>query len=76
MVTYEQAKEIAVKANKKVNTCNEYKKAYHFFKKLNEDEIVEGDNGVVVLKENGRAINWITFILDYHPEKNPKEIQF
>ena len=73
MVTYEQAKEIAVKANKKVNTCNEYKKAYHFFNKENDSV---GDNGVVVLKENGRAINWITFILDYHPEKTPKEIKF
>ena len=76
MITYEQAKEIAVKASKKVNACNEYEKAYHFFKKLNDGEFIEGDNGVVVLKETGRAINWISFILDYHPEKSPKQIEF
>lgn len=70
---YEQAKEIALKLNDKVNSCREYEKAYHFTEKENDRD---GDNGVVVLKQTGRAINWITFILDYRPEKNPKEIEF
>ncbi len=73
MTTYKEAKEIALKANKRVNTCREYDKAYHFFEKEYDGE---GDNGVIVLKETGRAINWISFILNYHPEKNPKEIEF
>jgi hypothetical protein len=73
MITYEQAKETALKANKRVNACREYEKAYHF---VDKDYDGEGDNGVVVLKETGRAITWISFILNHHPEKNPKEIAF
>ena len=73
MITYEQAKEIALKANKRVDTCREFKDAYHFIEKESDSD---GDNGVVVLKESGRAVTWISFILNYHPEKNPKEIVF
>jgi len=73
MITYKQAKAIALKANKRVNACQEYEKGYHFFEKEYDGE---GDSGVVVVKETGRAINWVDFILDYHPERNPKEIEF
>lgn len=73
MITYKEAKEIALNLNKKVNACFEYKAAYRF---LDKDFDGEGDAGVIVLKDDGRAINWMAFIMNYHPEKDPKEIEF
>ncbi len=73
MITYQQAKEIALSKNKRVNTCREYKDGYDFFEKEYDGV---GDSGVVVLKESGRAIHFTSFILNYNPEKNPKEIEF
>lgn len=72
-MNYNEAKEKALKLNGRVNTCREYEKAYHF---IDKDYNGDGDNGVVILKETGNAINWITFILNHRPEKNPKEIEF
>ena len=72
MITYKEAKAIALKANKRVNKCYEFAKGYRF---IDKDYDGDGDGGVVVLKETGRAINWVDFILDYHP-RNPKEIEF
>lgn len=74
MITYEQAKEIALSKNKRVNTCHEYKDGYLFFEKT--DIEIDGDCGVVVLKETGRAIHFTSFILNYSPERNPKIIEF
>ena len=74
MLTYEEAKKIALKLNDRFNACNEYEKAYLFYEKT-EDE-TDGDSGAVILKANGKAINFISFILNYHPEKNPKAIKF
>lgn len=73
MIDYTKAKEIALNLNSRVNTCNEYQKAYHFFIKDNDSV---GDNGVVVLKSSGKAIDWVSFILKFHPEKTPKSIEF
>ena len=72
MLTYDEAKEIALGRNDRVNACNEYAKAYHFFYETEEE--IDGDSGVVVLKDTGKAIGFISFILDYHPEKTPKRI--
>ena len=71
-MTYDEAKIIALGLNKRVNACNEYMKAYHFFEE--RDEEIDGDAGVVVLKDTGRAIDFVQFILSVHPEKNPKRI--
>lgn len=71
---YDEAKKIALKLNKTINACREFEKAYHFYEKTDEEII--GDFGVVILKSNGKAIDWITFIMDYHPEKTPVEIDF
>lgn len=71
---YDEAKKIALKLNGKLNACREFKKAYHFYEKT--DVETDGDFGVVILKSNGKAIDWITFIMNYHPEKNPVEIDF
>lgn len=72
MLTYNEAKQIATRLNKNVNACNEYNKAYHFF--VETDDEIDGDAGVVVIKENGRALSFVPFLLNYHPEKNPKRI--
>ena len=73
MVTYQEAKEIALNASRRVNACREYKAGYHFFQKGADDD---GDNGVVVLKDTGRALSFVQFILAKHPEKNPAEVDF
>ena len=72
MITFEEAKAIAKQANPKINACNEYKEAYHFFEKTDED--IDGDNGVVVMKSNGRAKQFVQFLLDNNPETTPKRI--
>ena len=74
-MNYIKAKEIALKINSKFNACKEYKIAYHFYDK-NDNKKRTPDNDVVILKESGKILNLTTFILDYLPEKNPKEINF
>lgn len=70
---YEECKKIALEWNNDYNACNEYEIAYHFFFK---DIDRDGESGIVVLKSNGKKVNWLTFITQYHPETNPKEIVF
>lgn len=72
---YEQAKEIALQFNSKFNSCKEYKLAFYFYDK-NEPDCVGGNSDLVVLKENGETLSTTTFILDYKPATNPKEIDF
>ena len=74
-MTYEEAKERALKINPNFNACKEYKIAYHFYDK-NATTLCESDNDVVILKETGKILNLSTFILDYLPERNPKSIKF
>lgn len=73
MITYKQAKKIALELNDEINTCNEYDIAYHFF---NKDDNSVGDKSIVILKETGEAINFTSFIIDYLPNKETKEIEF
>lgn len=72
-MTYKKAKQLALGMNHKFNACREFEKAYHFYKK--SDVETDGDFGAVILKDDGRAINWVDFILNYHPETNPKELE-
>ena len=74
-MTYEEAKEKALKINPKFNACKEYKIAYHFYDKHNKT-FRESDNDVVVLKESGKIFNFSTFILNCKPEKVPKQKMF
>ena len=74
-MTYEQAKEKALKINPNFNACKEYKIAYHFYDK-NATTLRESDNDVVILKETGKILNLTTFILDYLPERKPKSLKF
>ena len=73
MVTFEEAYKIALELDDTVNSCNEYKDAYHFYEKT--DYEVDGNDGPVILKESGKAINFITFIMTYHPERTPKKVK-
>lgn len=73
-MNYQEAKKKALTLDDKVNGCREYKNAYHFYQKDGEE--VVGDFDIVILKSNGKAIGLTQFIIDYLPEKNPKEIDF
>ena len=74
-MTYEQAKEKALKINPKFNACKEYKIAYYFYDK-NDTTLREPDNDVVILKKTGKILNFSTFILDYLPEGKAKSLKF
>jgi hypothetical protein len=72
-MTYENAKKIALKQNKKVNACLEYEKAYCFY---DNGVYCEGGNAVVVFKETGKLMGLSAFVINYRPEKNPKHKKF
>lgn len=72
-MTFEEAKKQAMKLVDGVNVCDEYKDAYHFFHDGNQE--VDGEYGVVIMKDSGKELSWITFIMDYKPETNPKRIK-
>lgn len=72
---YEDAKKIALQFNSNFNSCREYENAYHFFDK-NETDSVGGNSEIVILKETGESISFTSFILDYKPKTNPKDIDF
>jgi len=68
MITYDEAKAIALNFNKKVNSCYEYDKGFAFFEKN-----VEADGGslhFIVIKETGKIVSMADFICNYRP--NPK----
>lgn len=72
MLTYEEAKAIALKLSKRVDTCNEYSKAYYFFEDTEED--FDGEPGVVIMKGTGKAKTFVQFITDDDPEKRPLKV--
>lgn len=73
MIGYEDAKKIALELNSDVNSCYEYDNAYNFFDK---NEVGVGDTSVVILKEDGKALNFVNYILDYATSNKMKEIEF
>lgn len=66
MISYEEAVKIALAADKNVNSCIEYRKAYRFFDK---DSDSDGDCGVVIMKEDGRIKHFLQFLTEDKPEK-------
>lgn len=70
-MTLEKAISIAKGTGCKFNACDEYDKGYRFF---DTESDADGDCGVVVIKESGRAIGFVTFLLNYSPEVTPKHI--
>lgn len=73
MISYEDAKKIALELNSDVNSCYEYDNAYNFFDK---NEVGAGDTSVVILKEDGKALNFVNYILDYATSNKMKKIEF
>lgn len=73
MISYEDAKKKALELNSDVNACYEFNNAYRFLDK-NDDSA--GDKSVIILKEDGRALNYVDYILDYATSNKMKEIEF
>lgn len=73
MISYEDAKEKALELNGDVNTCFEFNNAYRFLDK-NDDSV--GDKSVIILKEDGRALNYVDYIMDYATSNKMKKIEF
>lgn len=73
MISYEDAKDRALGLNSDVNACYEFDNAYRFLDK-NDDSV--GDKTVIILKEDGRALNYVNYILDYATSNEMKEIEF
>ena len=74
MLTYAECKNIALERNPKVNACYEYDNAYRFFEKTNIE--ITGDFDVVVLKETGTAMGWVSYMNKFNPATVLKEISF
>ncbi len=73
MISYDLAKQKALELNSDVNTCYEFNNAYRFLDK--NDEGV-GDKSVIILKKDGKALNYVNYILDYATSNEMKEIKF
>lgn len=75
MIDYEQAKQIALERDGKVNAVLEYKAGYRFFEKC-EEEMDGGVSDFVVSKISGKVMPWISFMVRYHPERRGKKRKF
>jgi hypothetical protein len=53
--------------------CYEFNNAYRFLDK-NDDS--DGDKSVIILKKDGKALNYVNYILDYATSNEMKEIKF
>ena len=69
MITFKEAEKIAFSKASGMTVCDEYKEAYRFFNPEDDTDGCGGD--IVILKETGRAITFVQFIQNYHPEKKP-----
>ena len=72
MISFKEAKRIAMSRAKGIDSCDEYKRGYHFFS--TETDTDGGFGEVVILKEDGRALPFTQFLLNYRPEKEPKHL--
>ena len=70
MINYEDALLKAKELKDDIDTCTEYDKGYLFSSETDKFSI-GGDGPVVIMKENGNAINQTSFYDTY----NPKEIK-
>lgn len=73
MISYDLAKQKALELNSDVNMCYEFNNAYRFLDK-NDDS--DGDKSVIILKKDGKALNYVNYILDYATSNEMKEIKF
>lgn len=75
MITYEQAKEKAVKLKKNLDTTLEYKDAYMFYNSKARGNQQE-DNEVIVLKKSGKIVSMTEYIIGTKDNTTPKRIKF
>ncbi len=68
MISYEEAKKVALQRNENVNACLEYETAYRFYNE-SEQEFMEPAGDVVVLKKDGKAMGLTEFIIEYRPNR-------
>ncbi len=73
MIRYDFAKKKALEIDDKVNACIEFDIGHKFFDQ-NDNRV--GDQSIVILKENGNAISFMTFLTDYEPNNKFKKIEF
>lgn len=73
MISYDLAKQKALELNGDVNTCYEFNNAYRF---LDKNDDGTGDKSVIILKKDGKALNYVNYILDYATSNEMKEIKF
>ena len=64
VITYEEALEIAKNRNADIDTVQEYKDAYEFYKKT--DDIPMGGSGCsfIVTKSGGNILRWADYFMD------------
>lgn len=72
MITYEQAKERALKAKKDINAAKEYDSAYLFY----NSNVEEDDNEVIILKSNGERVSMTEYIVKVKDSSRPRKIKF
>lgn len=68
MITYEEALNIARDLKTNIDNCSEETSAY-IFGSHEDDDMIGGDGPVVVLKEEGEAINMTSYIDEFSGEK-------
>lgn len=62
MLSYEEALAIAKSKKEKINGCTEFNNAYSFYYNSGE-RTVGGDSPIVIMKETGEALNFISYAI-------------
>lgn len=68
MITYEEALNKAKELKPPIDTCSETEDAFVFSNSKTND-VFGGDQPCVILKESGKAINYLHFVLNYKSEE-------
>ena len=75
MLSYEEAKQIALQRDPQVNAAMEYKAGYRFWQER-EEEMDGGVSDFVVIRAGGRIVPWIEFVFKCRPERRGKKRRF
>ncbi|MCF0232385.1 MAG: hypothetical protein HUJ63_09030 [Enterococcus sp.] len=73
MITYEQAKKLALRYEKDANTALDYGNAYFFYDK---NRRTYDDPGIVVMKDNAEIMSFSEYVLTKDIHKKPVQIPF
>lgn len=74
-MTYEQAKDKAVKIYPEVDSALEYKDAYIFYNSKARGN-KQDDNEVVILKNGGKVISMSEYVMSTKDDTSPKRLKF